>query len=350
MDGIRGLGALAVISAHYFHGTQGAGYSIEVFFALSGFLITTLLLEERDCMGSISLSAFYRRRAHRLLPALFTVLAAYAVFMSGSHVRALEQVAVGLFYATNIVMASGSHLMGISSQAPFWSALSPFWSLAQEEQFYLLWPLLLVLLLRRNIRESRIAVILACALIGLALYRLGLGLAGASWNRLYFGPDTHADGLVLGCLLGLLRRRGLRVPQWAGWLGLVPFFGLIAWNLPLPDAASEIAIGLTPLAIAATLIVGAALEPGLFSRCLSFRPVVWVGLISYSLYVWHMFVFWLFNWQDPLVALPVTLAIGTFSYYKIEKPLRNAYRNRRPALVAAEPGPVVEVQPAAAHP
>ena len=334
-----------MIAVHYFGYPTGGAFSMEMFFALSGFLITTLLLEERDRTGVISLRAFYRRRAHRLLPALFTVLAAYLVVMSASPAKALEQVTVVFFYVTNVVMASGSHLMGVDRSGPFWSALSPFWSLALEEQFYLLWPLVLLLLLRRGVRESRIAVALACLFVALAAYRAGLGLAGASWSRLYFGPDTHADGLVLGCLLALLCRRGLRVPQFAGWLGLGALLVAFVLTPELPQATGAIAYGLGPMSIAGVLLVGAALEPGLLSRCFSLRPVVWLGVISYSLYLWHMFVFSLFDWQNPLVALPVTLVIATVSYYKIEKPLRTAYRNRRPAPVATDPAPVVEVQP-----
>ena len=347
LDGIRGVLIIAVIGVHYFGYPSGGYFSMEVFFALSGFLITTLLLEERDRTGAISLGAFYRRRGHRLLPALFTVLAAYLVVMSASPAKALEQVGVVFFYVTNIVMASGSHLMGVDRSGPFWSALSPFWSLAQEEQFYLLWPLVLLALLRRGVRESRIAVVLLCLFVGLAVYRAGLGLTGASWNRIYFGPDTHADGLVLGCLLALLSRRGFRVPQLAGWLGLGALFAAYAFA-PSLTTVSPIAYGLAPMSIAAVLLVGAAVEPGLLHRCLSFRPLVWLGVMSYSLYLWHMFVFWLFDWQKPLLAIPVTLAIGTLSYYKVEKPLRSAYRNRRPAPVAAEAAPasVVEVQPA----
>jgi peptidoglycan/LPS O-acetylase OafA/YrhL len=339
---------VTVIAVHYFGYPTGGAFSMEMFFALSGFLITTLLLEERDRHGGISLRRFYTRRAHRLLPALFTVLAAYLV-ISGSPRQALEQVGVVIFYVTNVVMASGSHLMGVDRSGPFWSALSPFWSLALEEQFYLLWPLVLLVLLRRGVRESRIAVALACLFVGLVAYRAGLGLAGASWNRLYFGPDTHADGLVLGCLLALLCRRGLRVPQLAGWLALGALLVAFVITPELPHAVGAIAYGLGPMSIAGALLVGAALEPGFLSRCFSLRPVVWLGVISYSLYLWHMFVFWLFNWQAPLVALPVTLVIATVSYYKIEKPLRTAYRNRRPAPVAAEPAPVVEAQPAPAQ-
>jgi len=331
LDGIRGGLIVAVIGVHYVGYPAGGYYSMEVFFALSGFLITTLLLEEHDRTGRIARAAFYRRRAYRLLPALFTMLAVYAIAMWASPVKAIEQVAAGASYATNIILASGSHLLD-------GSPLLPLWSLAQEEQFYLLWPLLLVLLLARRVRESRIAVALACVFLALAVYRAGLGLAGASMVRLYCGPDTHADGLVLGCLLALVRRRGVRVPQLAGWLGLGALLAAYALAPPI-GPPGPIAYGLAPMSIASTLLVGAAVQPGFLSRCLSFRPLVWLGVISYSLYVWHYVILWLVGWR-ALFALPLTLVVATLCYYKVEKPLRTAFRSRRiPEALEVLPAP-----------
>ena len=203
LDGVRGIGAAAVISAHYFGFVAGGFYSMDVFFALSGFLITTLLLEERDKTHRVTLSGFYRRRAHRLLPGLFTVLAVY-VLATNASALGLEQVAAGGLYSANIVIASGSHLL---DHTPF----TAFWSLAQEEQFYLLWPLVLILLLKRGVRESRIAVLLICLAIALSVYAAALALTGASLLRIYTAPDTHAGGLLLGCVLALLRRGGTRI-------------------------------------------------------------------------------------------------------------------------------------------
>ena len=326
LDGLRGLAILAVIAFHTFDAPLGGFYGVDLFFVLSGFLITTLLLEEHDRVGSISLRGFYRRRAYRLLPGLFTVLAAYAALMLASS-RALSQVAAAGLYAANFVIASGSHML---DGTPF----VPFWSLAEEEQFYLLWPLLLVLLLQRRVRESRVAWALACLVIALAAYRVGLALGGAPATRLYYAPDTHADGLVLGCLFALLRRRGLRIPGFAGWLGLAVL--LVAFALP--SFAGRPAFGLAPVSIAAALLTGAVLEQGRLSRCFSSRPLVWLGLISYSLYLWHFFFLELFNWRAQF-ALPVALAVSTLCYYKIERPLRRGFRARLGQVVEAQPSP-----------
>jgi peptidoglycan/LPS O-acetylase OafA/YrhL len=326
LDGLRGLAIVAVIAFHAFDAPLGGFYGVDLFFVLSGFLITTLLLEEHDRVGGISLRDFYRRRAYRLLPGLFAVLATYAALMVAAP-TALSQVAAGGLYAANFVIASGSHFL---DGTPF----VPYWSLAEEEQFYLLWPLVLVLLLQRRVRESRVAWALALLVIALVAYRSGLALAGASATRLYYAPDTHADGLVLGCLFALLRRRGLRIPELAGWLGLAVL--LVAFALP--SLTGGFAFGLAPVSIAAALVTGAVLEQGRLSRCFSLRPLVWLGLISYSLYLWHFFCLELFDWRAQF-ALPVALVVSTLCYYKVERPLRRGFRTRL--------GQVVEPQPAA---
>jgi peptidoglycan/LPS O-acetylase OafA/YrhL len=328
LDGIRGVGAMAVISAHYFHYVAGGFYSMEVFFALSGFLITTLLLEERDRTGGIALSAFYRRRARRLLPGLFAVLAAYAlVSVWHSPVQAFERIAAGGLYATNIVIASGSHLL---NGTPF----LPFWTLAEEEQFYLLWPLLLLLLLQRRVRESRVAVLLILLFVVSVIHRADLTMAGAAAQRIYIAPDTHSDALVLGCLLAVLRRGGLRIPQAAGWLAIAAL--VIGSSVISQEVA--ISYGIAPMAIAATVAVGAALDSGRLGRCLSCRPLVWLGTISYSLYLWHYFVWWLLDYR-PFLAMALTFVVATACYYTVERPLRRVSRSRR--TPPGEAGPVL---------
>jgi peptidoglycan/LPS O-acetylase OafA/YrhL len=295
---------------------------MEVFFALSGFLITTLLLEERDRTGEIRLSAFYRRRARRLLPGLFAVLMAYAaVSVWDSPLRTLEQIAAGGLYATNIVIASGSHVL---NGTPF----LPFWTLAQEEQFYLLWPLVLLLLLQRRVRESRVAVLLVLVFVASVVHRTELTMTGAAAQRIYIAPDTHSDALVLGCLLAVLRRSGLRVVQPIGWLAIAA----LVVGSSVVSQTGAIEYGIAPMAVAATLVVGAALEPGRLGRYLSWRPLVWLGTISYSLYLWHYFVWWLLDYR-PFLGLGLTLVVATACYYTVERPFRQASRSRRTPAV-----------------
>ena len=172
---------------------------------LSGFLITTLLLEERVATGTISFARFYRRRAARLVPGLVLMLAVYAIVTRGAHAQALL---FGLTYTSNIATV-------IDAGAMPWS-LGHLWSLAQEEQFYLLWPPLLLLLTRA--RASLLPKALALLLLAAILERLSLVAHGSDIQRIYFAPDTHAEPILVGCLFGALQSRWAppAIRSWGG--------------------------------------------------------------------------------------------------------------------------------------
>jgi peptidoglycan/LPS O-acetylase OafA/YrhL len=311
LDGLRGV-AIAAVTGFHFFGLRGGFFGVDLFFVLSGFLITTLLFEELDATGRVSLRSFYLRRARRLLPGLgaFLLVMAFLASVSYTPGELAAMVASGAFYCLNVV--------GVLGHPPFLEGpLGHLWSLAEEEQFYLLWPILLVTASRR-MRESRLALIFASLFVVLVAYRAILAGAGASWMRLYFAPDTHADGLVLGCLAAMLRRRGMRIPGRAGW----PAFAAFALALVLgAETLSWTAYGLPVVEVACAVLLMAALEPGPLRLLLSSRPLIWLGLLSYSLYLWqsdeHTWVAWVFT----AVAAPV-------SYYVIEKP----FRSRRSAV------------------
>jgi len=216
--------------------------------------------------------------------------------------------ASGAFYCLNVVGVLGHPRF---LDGPF----GHLWSLAEEEQFYLLWPVLLVAALRR-MRESRLTLGLASLFLVLVAYRAVLAADGASWMRLYFAPDTHADGLILGCLAATLRRRGARIRGALGWAALIAF-GLAA--AVGAETLTWTVYGLPLVEIGCGVLLMAALEPGPLRVLLSLRPLVWLGLLSYSLYLWqsnaHTWVPWLFT----AVAAPA-------SYYLIERPFRRPRR------------------------
>jgi peptidoglycan/LPS O-acetylase OafA/YrhL len=323
LDGLRGVAILGVLGVHLF-GLSGGFYGVDLFFVLSGFLITTLLLEERDRTGSVSLRAFYVRRARRLMPALVAVLALIAVagplYYSPGLLTSI--VASGL-YAANIVRGFGSSDFLNATPA------AHLWSLAQEEQFYVLWPVAL-LSLRRRLTERRLMTLLAAGFVVLVLYRAGLAAAGAGWHRVYYAPDTHMDGLVLGCLLACARRRGLTtVPVVAGCAA----FALVLAAFVLGAQTMPWSVGGLPIVeIAAAALVLAALSPGPVGAVLSVRPLVWVGALSYSLYLWQIPAMWLTGWDDRWGALGLTAVLTLVSYYVIERPFR---RPRARTIVVA---------------
>jgi peptidoglycan/LPS O-acetylase OafA/YrhL len=296
LDGLRGVAIALVVSFHAFGWPANGTLGVDLFFVLSGFLITMLLLEERESNGRFSLRAFYVRRARRLLPALLVLLLGFLVvaLAAGGLGSPRSPMAVGLgsalTYSSNFAAAADP------SSVP--AGMLHLWSLAAEEQFYVLWPLALLVLLRfggRRLVVKGLAIVLVAAM----LYRLRLVLGGASIERLYYAPDTHADPLLIGCALAccLQARRlpravmssaGTRATLGACALGLVLAAALFVHHLP-----SSVAYGtqLVPTGVGfltALLIACAVAGRSLLSSVLSAAPLVRLGRISYSLYLWHL--------------------------------------------------------------
>ena len=324
LDGIRAIAIVLVVSRHFWGRPLGGGYGVDVFFVLSGFLITTLLLEEHARDGAIALRAFYMRRARRLLPALFTMLGLATLILSlaVSPTKLLETIGPPALYASNFVRAYVK---------PDWMAGSPadhLWSLAEEEQFYLVWPVALIFMLRRRVQLVRVLEILVAALVA---YRFAWIALGANPGRIHYSPDTHAEGLMLGCLLAALRGRGFLPPAWLGWVGLAAIAVIAKVQMP-----HLWVYGLPIVELASALVIAAAVQPGLVQRALSVRPLVYIGVISYSIYVWHQFVHWLFLWGHPNWSAAVTVLFAVGSYHLVEKRFRHA----RPAPLRSSPMPV----------
>jgi peptidoglycan/LPS O-acetylase OafA/YrhL len=312
LDGLRGIAVLIVIAFHYTGKPFGGGYGVDLFFVLSGFLITTLLLEERFAKGSIDLGRFYLRRARRLFPALAALLCAYLLYNAILGRNALATVADYGLYFGNIYFVV-SHKVDNTG-------LGHLWSLAEEEQFYLLWPLLLLVVARAR-RPVHWILALALALVA---YRSVLILHGATMTRLYRAPDTHSEGLLLGAALAFLRQQGFVAREWAGKLGL-------ALTIPAVIAGNW-RLGLPVFELGAVLLVAAGVGDTSIARALSIRPLVWVGALSYSLYLWHFPVLWAFHAHDRLAALALTFLLAWLSYRFVERPFRRSRAAREPAV------------------
>lgn len=340
LDGLRGV-AIALVLAEHYAGVLGGALGVDLFFALSGFLISTLLLEEFDHQGCLSLRRFYGRRARRLLPALISMLAFYLVAAAALGRNELATTAAGAFYTANFV-AAFTHGSGLAQ-----SGLAQLWSLAEEEQFYLLWPVILVAVARR-----RRPVILVSALILLLIsYRIGLAATGASHERLYFGPDTHMDGLLGGALLALLRRRGFSVSEAAAKPALVALIVAVFARGILIDAYGSAwdAYGLPLFELVAVVLVGAAVSNTTLAEVLAIRPLVWLGKVSYSLYLWHYAILWLIardligatpttraSLEYTLPALVLSVAAAWCSWRFVEQPFRRLHARS----VRVSPAPV----------
>ena len=312
LDGIRGLAILLVIAQHInLPSTTLAGMvGVNLFFVLSGYLITGILLAEIRSNGKIDIRRFYERRIRRLVPALVAVVLATGVLMAaqGKLVEYLGPAGVSLFYVSDIAKAAGYDLGYVGHT----------WSLAMEEQFYLLWPAILLFLPRR--------LLVPGVLLGI-LGSIALQVVVVGWQDnvlAHFRPDVRADAILWGCLIALVP---VRVPRWAA---VVSAAGLLVLSLTF----------VWPYAIAMSSVLSAVLVAGAANVAapLSWRPLVRVGEISYGLYLWHAIPVGLFMERtlagDVLAmagAVVITFALALFSERWIERPFR------RPRSAVAKP-------------
>jgi peptidoglycan/LPS O-acetylase OafA/YrhL len=318
LNAVRGLAIVLVLSMHSGNLVPGGAMGVDLFFVLSGFLITCLLVAEWGSRGKISLRGFYRRRALRLVPALAFMLlvatALTAVFDPADFRDTLIAAAAGITYIANVIQAAH----GTFEVA--W--LMPLWSLANEEQFYLVWPPVLILLLVLRVRPRTIALSLTAAALASVLWRFVLLSEHASLQRLWFGSDTHADPILLGCVAGIAYSFGLvrRMPwAWVAFVGgalivtLVPFLSpLSLLFMPLFAAAC------------AVVVLACVLEPGsLLVRALDQAPLRFLGKISYALYLWQLPIYWVVGWER---GLPLAIGVAALSTYLVEKPLARRFR------------------------
>jgi peptidoglycan/LPS O-acetylase OafA/YrhL len=354
LDGLRGVAIALVVSFHAFGWPAEGTLGVDLFFVLSGFLITTLLLEEHDATQTIDVWKFYARRVRRLMPALGVMLAPFVLLALGAAVtgslqlRTLVGLGAALTYTSNIVAAADP------SAVP--AALIHLWSLAAEEQFYILWPIILLALLRRG--GTRLVVGALTLLLVLAIaYRLRLVVGGASIERLYYAPDTHADSLIVGCAFGCCFVRGwlptrliasaqTRTVLGTAMLGLIAAAALLVDRLPARIPYEALLIPTAFAVASGILIVTSVAGASAVSSCLCVRPLVSLGRISYSLYLWHLPLlvafagverqFGLRTVAAVVSAIGVAAASRRFVELPLLRPRPSAERMRR----AAAPAPV----------
>lgn len=374
MPGLDGLRAIAVLAVLLYHAglawIPGGFLGVEVFFVISGYLITSLLLAEWRERGRIDLKAFWLGRARRLLPALYLVLVVtlvFAVLFLPEEVAGLRSDALAAFgYVTNWYLVFGQESYFEAVGRP--SLLKHLWSLAVEEQFYLLWPLLFtagMVLFRRRVLLAVIAGAVASTLLMATLYQ-----PGVDPSRIYYGSDTRATGLLIGAALAFLltsgrsrmpegvdRRAGVRStlrrtrcrarsrPRWTlallpDVLGLAALGALVYFFLsfgefdPILYQGGLAMVGLVSAALIAAIVQPhGRLSGWLFGR----RPLCWVGLRSYGIYLWHWPIFMVTRPQldVPIEGLPLlaarlalTVVLAEISYRYVETPIRRGALGR----------------------
>lgn len=305
LDGLRAVAVLPVIALHFGAAVDG-GAGVTVFFALSGFIVTTLLLDERRRSGTIDVRAFYVRRARRLVPAASLVVLATVAYghLAGRPPITREAIAA-LTYWANFERFTQQYTYGLAAYAP----LEHFWSLAIEEQFYLVLPLLLVLTMRRG-RATPVAVVSS-----LALASTVVALITADQQRMYFHTAARACELLVGVLVAMLR---VRLPQWMGAIGLAALTAVFLQVVTPPHVVVAL--------LACVVIAG---RP----RVLAAVPLVTVGAYSYSLYLWHPLAALLARGLPLRIGLAIALAVASF--HLVERPVRRTLAPRRAAFATA---------------
>jgi peptidoglycan/LPS O-acetylase OafA/YrhL len=335
LDGLRAVAVTLVILHHAVGTTRFAGeIGVDVFFVLSGFLITGLLLDEHAA-GGVSLRLFYARRAVRLYPALLFMISVVAVaaVVTGQAAHYASHAAIAVTYLSNIDMTVTHHYL---------EPISHTWSLAMEEQFYLLWPPVLLLLLRRRARPRNVivglAVVASASLIGFAV-------SHPSVTEPSFNPMVRCGGLLAGCALAVAHMHGLRFrrPALVAAAGLTLLMIVVVTLSGVPTLLPLS----VPAATAATLLIvgGVVAAPSSrLAQALSTPNMRYVGRLSYALYLWHYPLLALARGTSlpHVIALPLamaaTVAAAVVSDRWVEAPFRRLRHRLRPGNYAAGRG------------
>ena len=356
LDGLRAFAVLAVLCYHGGMSWALGGFlGVDAFFVLSGFLITSLLLAEWRGTEGIALAAFWIRRAKRLLPALFLVLggvALYAAFVASPIElgRIRSDGLASLAYVTNwrFVLSHQSYFDQFGVPSP----LRHMWSLAIEEQFYLVWPLIVYGVLRwRRGSVRALAIVSGAIAIGSIVLMVLLYNPVSDPSRVYFGTDTRASSLIVGALLAMLATKhtfgkSVLERRFLHGAALVAV-GVLGWMwATTTDGPSWLYLGgfLVAALLVAVVIADVSQEQlGPVGRVMSLRPLRWIGAISYGLYLWHwpLYVFLtpartgLDDYGLFALRIAATFAVATASYYLVERPIRTGSWHGWSARLAA---------------
>lgn len=346
LDGVRAIACCAVLAYHFFQaGTPGGFLGVDVFFALSGFLITGLLVKEQERSGKIDIPAFWLRRVRRLFPAVASTVVATSLIAALVSTDLLVGIRRQLFGAATFtynwveIWAGNSYFN--QGSPPLFRNL---WSLAVEQQFYVIWPLVVTLIVyMRPTKRFLVPILLAVAS---AIFMATIVLSGGDISRAYMGSDTHGFSLMIGSALACLQTnplspmpsnpRGYRLRGILGWVGLG---GMIASFFLVSDSSKATYPFLT---VAVCLCSGATIAslaqetaPGarasrVLAQVLDVKPLRWLGERSYSLYLWHWPVLVIMRqafpstqiWVLALVVAGLSILVAAVSYTYVETPMR----------------------------
>ncbi|MCZ7534795.1 MAG: acyltransferase [Acidimicrobiia bacterium] len=344
LDGLRAFAVVIVILFHLDVPGFGFGYlGVDIFFVLSGFLITSLLIGENDRSGRISLANFWSRRIRRLMPALAVLLVVTSFVTAGTATRSEKETLRSDLLSTTFYVANW-HFIEESDYFNDEGTESPLehtWSLAIEEQFYFFWPVTVVGLMLLGRRRPRAPLVATVGLAAVSALLLAAHWGPEAVERAYMGTDSRVFEPLIGAAAALLLRhaffrsfvlaRGAAIEKVAvGGIGLASL--AVATS---PQSYYRYGALLVSVATAALVTVLWSRSGGALTRLLEPRPVVWIGALSYGIYLWHWpLIVWLDVREASGAALPLraiavglTIVISAVSYYLVEQPIRRSRAN-----------------------
>jgi peptidoglycan/LPS O-acetylase OafA/YrhL/FtsZ-interacting cell division protein YlmF len=349
LDGLRAIAVLAVIAYHLnFDWATGGLLGVTVFFVLSGYLITDLLITEFVTTDRINFKNFWIRRARRLLPAMFTMLLVVitwvTIFEQSMLDRLEEDTVAAILYVSNwwYIFQDLSYFESFGPP----SLLTHFWSLAVEEQFYILWPLVILLVLKMKVKEGSLFSVMLLGVIASAAAMTLLYEPGTDPSRVYYGTDTRIFSLLLGASLAVIwpsRKLSTNLPSDIRWkLDFVGLFalGFIFYMFWSTDQYQDFLYqgGMVAMSVASLLVVAVIVHPSSkLNTILSFKPLRWIGVRSYGIYLWHFPVIVLTSpqWGADAPSLVRTslqlfliLIFASLSWTFIENPIRKGALTR----------------------
>ncbi len=364
LDGLRAFAVLAVIAYHMGFGWASGGLmGVTVFFVISGYLINGLLISEHRRTGRISLSQFWLRRVRRIVPAVLLAVAGTVALSALINPALLDKarpdIIPSLFFFNNWWQIFHEISYFEAAGAP--SPLTHFWSLAIEEQFYIVWPLLLIALFRAKLKKRPMAAIVLVLAVLSGLEMALMYSPATDPSRVYYGTDTRAMSLLVGVWLAFIwpssafGRQARTQRNRTTWIvfniaGVAAFAGILAIVAftsgfsPFPYRG-----GIAIVSVLSAILIGVLVVPDTWvARFLQLPPLVWIGKRSYSMYLWHFPIILLTSrvgstvevpWWIRLSQLIVIFAIAELSYRFVEDPIRkgalgNWWRNRRTAQAA----------------
>jgi len=346
LDGVRGVAVLLVFISHFhwilspdpfltkvtpwhfINRTFEAGFmGVDIFFVLSGFLITSLLMKDRSTNQKNLFKRFYRRRALRLLPAL------YALLIADFFVSRWENFPGDIQWRTTwhaILFLNNWNIVNNFGKAQ--NDLGHLWSLGIEEQFYLIWPLTIWLLAKLKIPSKMMIPLILFASLVVMVHRTSLWNDGTSWIILYIRTDTRLDSLLIGAMFAYVYRHYQVPSKILNSVATLSFLGLVYIKYVLDKSPFIFEMGWTIIALLAGFIILSVADGVFFvQKVFTWRPLTMIGKVSYGLYLWHMPIFVLLGRHVTSGSRPLRLLIGiilasvvtSLSWFFIEKPFLN---------------------------